>query len=120
MTKLYHYLWSVAAHPADPSTLVISAAPGPQEAHNPRSAESAIYRRTGGSPWQQVRDGLPEPRGLLASVLVANEAEPGVFYAANNQGVFRSADAGTSWEALRIRWPAGTRLGRASGLVALG
>jgi len=93
----HHYLWSVAADPSDPTTIVISAARGPQEAHNPRQAESAIYRRSGSSQWQQVRSGLPEPQGLLASVLVAHEAEPGVFYAANNKGVFRSADAGSTW-----------------------
>jgi len=52
-------------------------------------------------------------------VLVANEAEPGVFYAANNKGVFRSADAGSSWEMVPIRWPEGLRLGRAHALVAL-
>jgi photosystem II stability/assembly factor-like uncharacterized protein len=115
----YNYLWSVAADPVDPTTLVISAAPGPQEAHNPRQAESAIYRRTGNSQWQQVRDGLPDEHGLLASVLAAHESEPGVFYAANNKGLFRSADAGLTWEALSIRWPSGTRIGRAHALVAV-
>jgi photosystem II stability/assembly factor-like uncharacterized protein len=115
----YHYLWSVAADPADPNTLVISAAPGPQEAHNPMSAESAIYRRSGNSQWQRVRDGLPAARGLLASVLAANEAEPGVFYAGNNKGLFRSADAGSTWEELPIPWPAGTRIGRANALVVV-
>lgn len=115
----YNYLWSVAADPADPTTLVISAAPGPQEAHNPYRAESAIYRRSGNNSWQQVREGLPDEHGLLASVLAMNEAEPGVFYAANNKGVFRSADVGLSWEALSIRWPTGTRLGRAHALVVV-
>jgi len=115
----YHYLWSVAADPADPDMLVISAAPGPQEAHNPMSAESAIYRRSGGGQWQQVREGLPSARGLLASVLAANEAEPGVFYTANNKGLFRSADAGSTWEELLIAWPADIRLGRAHALVAV-
>jgi len=109
----------VAADPADPNTLVISAAPGPQEAHNPMSAESTLYRRSGSGPWQQVREGLPPARGLLASVLAANEAEPGVFYAANNRGLFRSADAGSTWEELPIPWPADTRLGRAHALVAV-
>jgi hypothetical protein len=153
----HHYLWSVAVDPADPTTVVISAARGPQEAHNPRMAESAIYRRSGSGAlqqrsfasaqddrggqedrseqegrsaqedrgeqkdiqgsWQMVREGLPEPRGLLTSVLAANEAEAGVFYAANNKGVFRSADGGCSWEAMPIRWPAGTHLGRAHALV---
>ena len=116
----HHYLWSVAADPADPSTLVISAALGPREAHDPHQAESAIYRRSGGGPWQQVRAGLPEPRGVLASVLATHEAEPGVFYAANNQGVFHSTNAGVTWEALPIRWPAGTRPGRAQALVVVG
>ena len=115
----YHYLWSAAADPADPTTIVISAAPGPQEAHNPRHAESAIYRRAAGSQWQQVRSGLPEARGLLTSVLSTNEVEPGVFYAANNKGVFRSADSGSNWEAMTILWPVGTRLGRAHGLVVV-
>jgi photosystem II stability/assembly factor-like uncharacterized protein len=115
----HHYLWSVAVDPTDPDTLVISAAHGPREAHDPGSAESAIYRRAGGGEWRPVRDGLPEPRGLLAPVLVANQAEPGVFYAASNRGIFRSADAGETWEELRITWPEGFRLGRASALVAV-
>jgi len=39
---------------------------------------------------------------MLSSVLAANQAEPGVFYAANNLGLYRSADAGRSWEQLDI------------------
>ena len=115
----HHYLWSVAADPADPTTMVISAAHGPQQAHNPHSAESAIYRRSANGQWRQVRDGFPEPRGLLTSVLATHEAEPGVFYAANNKGVFRSADAGSSWVVVPIRWPQGLRLGRAHALVVV-
>jgi hypothetical protein len=99
--------------------MVLSAAPDPQAAHNPQRAESAIYGRSSGSQWQQVRDGLPEPRGMLTSVLASHETEPGVFYAANNKGVFRSVDAGTTWEALRILWPEGMHLGRARALVAV-
>lgn len=115
----HHYIWGVAADPADPETLVISAARGPQQAHNPQSAESAIYRRSGDRQWRQVRDGFPEPRGLLTSVLAAHEAEPGVFYASNNRGVFRSTDAGSSWEAMPVRWPQGLRFGRAHVLVVV-
>lgn len=115
----HHYLWSVAADPADPATLVISAAHGPEQAHNPQSAESTLYRRSGNGPWQQVQDGFPEPHGLLITVLAAHEAEPGVFYAANNTGVFRSADAGSRWEALPIRWPQGAHIGRANALIVV-
>lgn len=113
----YHYLWSVAADPADPDTLLISAAPGPQQAHNPQGAESAIYRRAGSGPWQLVQEGLPPAQGTLASVLAVHDAEPGTFYAANNHGVFRSPDGGLNWETLPIPWPAGTHLGRANALV---
>lgn len=111
----YHYLWSVAADSADPETLLVSAAPGPQQAHNPQQAESAIYRRSGDHPWQRVHSGLPAARGVLASVLTAGGA--GVFYAANNRGVFCSNDAGVNWEALPIPWPAGRPPGRAHALV---
>jgi len=115
----YHYLWSMAVSPADPDTIVISASPGPQQAHSQPYAESAIYRRSDGSQWQQVQAGLPAPNGLLASVLVADQAEPGVFYAGNNQGIFRSEDTGLTWEKLSIPWPSGMQLGRANALVAV-
>jgi len=115
----HHYLWSVAADPADADTIIISAAPGPQQAHNPMSAESAVYRRVAGRAWEQVQNGLPASHGMLASVLTVNAAEAGVFYAANNHGVFRSADAGVNWEKVPIDWPAGTRLGRVSGFVVV-
>ena len=115
----HHYLWSVAVDPADPDTLVISAAHGPQQAHNPRSAESAVYRRSHSSPWQQVRSGLPEEKGLLTCVLTVNAAEPGVFYAGSNKGIFRSADAGVDWEELPIHWPDNFQMGRVHALVVI-
>jgi len=46
-----------------------------------------------------------EPAGTLATVLAANPAEPHVFYAANNRGLFRSPDAGRSWERIALEWP---------------
>jgi photosystem II stability/assembly factor-like uncharacterized protein len=115
----HHYLWSVAVDPADPDILVISAAHGPQQAHNPASAESAIYRRSRNSPWQQVRAGLPAEKGVLTFVLTANPAEPGVFYAGSNKGIFRSADAGVSWEELPIHWPDNFQMGRVHALVVV-
>jgi photosystem II stability/assembly factor-like uncharacterized protein len=114
----HHYLWGVAVDPADPDILVISAAHGPQQAHDPMSAESAVYRRSHNSPWQQVRTGFPEDKGLLTCVLAANSAEPGVFYAGSNKGIFRSADAGVSWEELPIHWPDNFQMGRVHALVA--
>ncbi len=102
----FHYLWSAAADPAHPERLVISAAPGPRQAHTPATAESAIYYRSEGGQWQQAKEGLPPTQGTLASVLAAHEDEPGTFYAANNKGLYRSGDAGISWEEMLIPWPA--------------
>ncbi|HEU5380054.1 MAG TPA: glycosyl hydrolase [Ktedonobacteraceae bacterium] len=113
----HHYLWGAAADPADPDTLVISAAPGPQEAHNPMQALSALYRRTGNGAWQLLQDGLPAQKGTMASVIAVNPAEPGVFYAANNQGVFRSGDAGRTWQELTITWPDSAQIRRPLAMV---
>jgi photosystem II stability/assembly factor-like uncharacterized protein len=99
----HHYLWGLAVDPGAPDTVVVSAARGPNQAHNATAAESVIYRRAGsGSAWQRVAEGLPAERGTLATVLAANQAEAGVFYAANNHGLYRSADAGSSWERLGV------------------
>lgn len=113
----HHYLWGLAVDPANPESLVISAAPGPQQAHNPEHAESAIYRRLGHSAWQQAQNGLPSSRGTLASTLATTDAEPGIFYAANNRGIYCSADAGLTWEQLEIPWPSSFHLQRAESLL---
>ena len=98
----HHYLWGVAVDPGDPGTVVVSAARSPWEAHNPRAAKSTIYRKTAGEPWQESREGLPDMEGRLTTVLAANEDEPGVFYALTNKGLYRSPDAGLSWERLDL------------------
>ncbi len=50
-----------------------------------------------------VSEGLPPPEGRTAAVLVADGF---VFYAAMNQGVFRSHDSGITWTEMRLEWPA--------------
>ena len=118
----HHYLWGLAVDPTNPDTVVISAAHGPQQAHNPHVAEAAIYRRTAGEPWQHVQAGLPDPKGTRVYSLAANEAEPGAFYAATHEGqVFRSPDAGLTWERLDIAWPEGrgTHSGMPAGLAVV-
>jgi hypothetical protein len=51
-------------------------------------------------------------------VLAANRDEPSVFYALTNEGLYRSSDAGASWDRLEI----GRRdhYGRPTGLVIVG
>jgi len=113
----HHYLWGLAVDPDNPDTLIISAADGPQPAHNPMHAASAIYYKTAGQPWQQAQDGLPATRGTLASSLAASQTEPGVFYAASNQGAYRSVDAGQTWQRLDVPWPDSYRIQHVRGLL---
>ena len=91
--------------PADPETVLVSTAANPWEAHSPTRADSTIYRKEAGGSWREVTDGLPETKGRVVSILASNEFEPGVFYALTNLGLYRSSDAGLSWESLDIPWP---------------
>jgi photosystem II stability/assembly factor-like uncharacterized protein len=103
--RQHHYLWGLAVDPGNPDTLVVSGSPGARSAHNDQYAEAMLYRRTGGGSWQPIREGLPDPKGTRAYVLATNPAEPGVFYAATRRDLYRSGDAGESWEKLPIAWP---------------
>jgi photosystem II stability/assembly factor-like uncharacterized protein len=114
------YVWGLAVDPADPDTVVVSAAPGPGQAHNPRLAEAALYRRSGQSAWQEVRAGLPEPRGTRTYVLAASDAEGGVIYASTREAeLFRSSDAGKTWQHLDVDWPDGYQGKDVGGLVVV-
>jgi len=116
----HSYLWGLAVDPGDPETVLVSAARGPVEAHHADGARSTIYRKVRGSPWQEVRDGLPDPRGRRVITLAAHAAEPGVFYAALQEGgLYRSADAGRSWERVEVDWPDGYRYQHVHGLAAV-
>jgi hypothetical protein len=112
----HRYLVSVAVDPADPDTVVVSATAGPGSAYSPRSAEAHVYRKTGLNGWEQAMGGLPEAKGTTASRFATHAGEPGVIYAANNRGLFRSDDAGASWKALDFPWPGP---GLADGVAAL-
>ncbi len=115
-----HYLWGLAVDPDDPGAVVVSGAASPREAHDPRVADSTIFRREAGGPWREVTDGLPEKEGRTVSILAANEGEPGVFYALTNKGLYRSPDAGLGWERLDIAWPDRYRRRRPRALAAVG
>lgn len=101
----HRYCWSVVADPGDPDRLVLSAARGARSAHSAGNTDSYVYRREGDGPWERVDDGaLPTGEGVMRAVL-ATTGEPGVIYAANNHGLFRSPDAGETWAALAVSWP---------------
>lgn len=115
----HRYVWGLAVDPVDPEVVVISAARSAGAAHTAARAESWIYRRVGSGPWEPVRAGLPDPSGTTISNLRADLAEPGVVYAANNRGVYRSGDQGESWERLDLEWPESYAEERVAGLALL-
>jgi hypothetical protein len=112
----HRYLVSVAVDPADPDTVFVSATPGPGSAYSPRSAETYVYRNTGLNRWEQSMSGLPEAKGTTVSQFATHADEPGVIYAANNRGLFRSDDAGRGWKVLDLPLP---ERGLADGVNAL-
>ncbi len=113
------YLVGVAVDPADPDAIIVSAADGPRVAYSPRNAEAHVYRKTIRRSWEPAMQGLPDARGTTASHFATPQDEPGVIYAANNRGVYRSADAGRTWKALEISWPRGTLEHRVEALGCL-
>ena len=111
------YLVGIAVDPEDPDTVIVSATDGPGSAYSPRRAEAYVYRKTGLKRWELAMSGLPEAKGTTAARFATHTGEPGVTYATNNHGLFRSDDAGRSWKALDLPWP---EPGLADGVGALG
>lgn len=105
------YLRSVAIDPGRPDVVVVSASSGPHTAYVAGHSDGRLYRRvapqhasaglnTSGSDveegWQRVRDGWPERPATIAPLLCAG-AQPGEMWAADERGLHRSDDGGTSW-----------------------
>ncbi|MDY6764290.1 MAG: hypothetical protein SV377_01160 [Halobacteria archaeon] len=98
----HRYCWSVVPDPEDSDTVLMSSASGPRAAHS--RGESYVYRKMNGEPWKRLDDrGLPTGEGVLRAVL-ATTGDPGVFYAVNNHGVFRSSNSGDGWKKLDLEW----------------
>jgi photosystem II stability/assembly factor-like uncharacterized protein len=110
------YLVGIAIDPADPDTVIVSASEGPWSAYRPQQTETYIYRKAGLKLWEQAMSGLPQAKGTTVSQFATHTGEPGVIYAANNHGLFRSDDAGRGWQALDLPWP---KPGLADGVQAL-
>ena len=104
----HRYVWSVAAAPRDPDTVLVSAASGARAAH--RAPESYVYRRRGDGEWSRLGEavdagsGLPTGEGVYRYVL-ASGVRRGEFYALSNTGLFQSTDAGVTWNRVDVEWP---------------
>ena len=90
------YLRSVAIDPGQPDVVVVSASSGPHTAYVAGRSDGRLYRRRTGERWERVRDGWPEPPSTIAPLLCAG-ATPGEMWAADERGVHRSDDSGSSW-----------------------
>jgi hypothetical protein len=100
----HRYCWSVAVDPADPEAVLLASATGPRSAHRAATAESFLYRRRGEVPWERLTDvSIPTGGGVLRSVLRAGR-DGGECYAANNRGLYHTADFGSSWERVPADW----------------
>ncbi len=116
----HHYVWSVAVDRADPDMILVTAAANARHAHRIESAESLVYRKGKGLDWAPVTTGLPPATGTTISTVASHTGEPGVFYACNNHGAYRSDDSGASWSRLAITWPESYRRLRVRALHVVG
>lgn len=101
----YRYGWACAADPERPEVWYVSAGPmgwsGAPQVHKDGAAGAYIYRRSGGSPWQQLAGGLPQPLDYMAYGLLTDPQAPGHLYAGLSSGdVWHSADYGDAWQKL--------------------
>jgi photosystem II stability/assembly factor-like uncharacterized protein len=112
----HRYLWSIAVDSADPDNIILSAAASPWHSHS-EPAESYLYRSSAGSPWQKLRDGLPNPAGCHSAVLASHPSEAGTFFAAWERDVFRSVNGGVTWDRLDIAWPENCRVNEVCALA---
>lgn len=90
------YLRSVAIDPGDPAVVVVSAASGPRSTYVAGRADGRLYRRSGNGSWRRVTEGWPDPPRTIAPLLVAGRGD-GALWAADERGVHRSDDGGSSW-----------------------
>jgi photosystem II stability/assembly factor-like uncharacterized protein len=90
------YLRSVAIDQGRPDVVVVSAASRPRTAYVAGRSDGRLYRRAGGGRWERVRDGWPDPPDTIAPLLLAGRGA-GELWAADERGVHRSDDGGSSW-----------------------
>lgn len=113
----YTYLYGIAASTNNPDIMIASAAENARTAYMPSRAKTVLMRREKDQPWEKVEAGLPQPEGSSVFSLLAREEEPGVFYAVNNLGFYRSDNDGLTWEKVSLDWPSHLQDKRIRGFV---
>ena len=98
-----HYGWTVAADPAHPDVIYASVSPSPIKAHSGDNAQAHIFRSMGGSPWEKLNGGLPQPLCHMPYALLTDPAAKGHLYAGLSSGdVWHTADYGDHWQQLPV------------------
>lgn len=93
-----HYGWAVAVDVADPGLWYFSSAPGIR-AHS-QDADAAIYRCRGSDRCEELAGGLPQPMRAMPYALIAGPDRNEITAGMSDGEVWRSIDAGASWELL--------------------
>jgi len=96
------YLYHMALNPENPDDILVSAQKGPSQAHS-YQLYSTIYRKIGGELWKEIGGGLPKEHSYSHN-LEADPIERNVFYALNNNGLYRLNIDESHWEKLEIDW----------------
>jgi hypothetical protein len=100
------YGWMVAADPAQPEIIYLSASNLPNmlrgewepPAHRDGQAKAHIYRAVDGSPWTKLDGGLPQPLDYMAYALITDPDVPGYLYAGLSNGdIWHTSDYGDNW-----------------------
>jgi hypothetical protein len=69
------------------------------KAHSRDNAQAYIFRSIGGSRWEKLSGGLPQPLSHMPYALLTDPTEPGHLYAGLSNGdVWHSADYGDHWQ----------------------
>jgi photosystem II stability/assembly factor-like uncharacterized protein len=99
----WHYGWAGAADPVRPEVWYASVAPSAWKAHSERNALAAIVRSVGGTPWQRLMGGLPQPLRHMPYALLTDPTAPGHVYAGLSNGeVWHGTDYGDNWHRLPL------------------
>jgi photosystem II stability/assembly factor-like uncharacterized protein len=113
-----HYVWGLAADPADPDLWYVSATYSAREAHrSDGAAQARIFRKRGSAPWEPLRVGLYDPLDHMPYALLTLRDRPGTIIAGFQHGwLTQSHDAGETWRQLNVETlPALLALADASG-----
>ena len=97
------YVWGLALDPDDPDTVFVSAAASASAAH--RHGEAYLYRKRGDAAWERLDDrGVPTGEGTYRAVLASDEAS-GAVRVLNDRGLYRTTDAGETFERVAVDLP---------------